>query len=113
MPRASNAGEAHPEDDEEIELRLVKLSELLKMIEKGAILDGKTLTSVLLYARLQESPGKSSSTPLAFLFHAERSALCALSVSAPSPPYHPVEPVNSATFRLFLASYTNTVRCSP
>jgi hypothetical protein len=25
----------------------------LKMIEKGAILDGKTLTSVLLYARLQ------------------------------------------------------------
>src|SRR5580692_10812818 len=47
------AGETHLEDDEEIELRLVKLSELLKMIEEGAILDGKTLTSVLLYARLQ------------------------------------------------------------
>lgn len=46
-------GEARPEEDEEIELRLVKLSELLKMIEKGAILDGKTLSSVLLYARLQ------------------------------------------------------------
>ena len=46
------AGEAHPEEDEEIEFRLVKLSEVLKMIEKGAILDGKTLTSVLLYARL-------------------------------------------------------------
>ncbi len=46
-------GETDLEDDEEIELRLVKLSELLKMIEKGAILDGKTLTSVLLYARLQ------------------------------------------------------------
>ena len=46
-------GETHLEEDEEIELRLVKLSELLKMIEKGAILDGKTLTSVLLYARLQ------------------------------------------------------------
>ncbi len=45
------AGDAHPEDDEEIELRLVKLSDVLKMIEKGAILDGKTLTSVLLYAR--------------------------------------------------------------
>src|ERR1700685_3290644 len=44
-------GDAHPEDDEQIELRLVKLSEVLKMIEKGAILDGKTLTSVLLYAR--------------------------------------------------------------
>jgi ADP-ribose pyrophosphatase len=46
------AGDAHPEADEEIEFRLVKLSELLKMIEKGDILDGKTLTSVLLYARL-------------------------------------------------------------
>jgi ADP-ribose pyrophosphatase len=45
-------GDAHPEDDEQIELRLVKLSQVLKMIEKGAILDGKTLTSVLLYARL-------------------------------------------------------------
>jgi len=45
------AGAAHPEDDEEIEIRLVKLSEVLKMIDKGAILDGKTLTSVLLYAR--------------------------------------------------------------
>ncbi|MGA2674686.1 MAG: NUDIX hydrolase [Terracidiphilus sp.] len=45
------AGDAHPEEDEEIELRLVKLSEVLKMIDKGAILDGKTLTSVLLYAR--------------------------------------------------------------
>jgi len=44
------SGDAHPEEDEEIELRLVKLSEVLRMIEKGAILDGKTLTSVLLYA---------------------------------------------------------------
>ena len=46
------AGDAHPEDDERIEFRLVKLSDALKMIEKGAILDGKTLTGVLLYARL-------------------------------------------------------------
>jgi ADP-ribose pyrophosphatase len=46
------AGDAHPEDDERIELRLVKLSELLKLIEKGAIQDGKTLTGILLYARL-------------------------------------------------------------
>jgi len=45
------AGNAHPEEDERIEFRLVKLSEVLKMIDKGAILDGKTLTSVLLYAR--------------------------------------------------------------
>jgi ADP-ribose pyrophosphatase len=46
------AGEAHPEDDEDIDFRLVKLSEVLKMIEKGEIKDGKTLTGVLLYARL-------------------------------------------------------------
>jgi len=45
------AGDAHPEDDEQIEIRLVKLSEVVKMIEKGAIQDGKTLTSALLYAR--------------------------------------------------------------
>jgi ADP-ribose pyrophosphatase len=44
-------GNPHPEDDEQIEIRLVRLSEVLKMIEKGAILDGKTLTSVLFYAR--------------------------------------------------------------
>jgi len=46
------AGDAHPEADEDIDFRLVKLSDVLKMIEKGAINDGKTLTSVLLYARM-------------------------------------------------------------
>lgn len=45
------AGDARPEDDEDIELRLVKLSEVVKAIEKGEILDGKTLSSVLYYAR--------------------------------------------------------------
>jgi ADP-ribose pyrophosphatase len=45
------AGDAHPEADEDIDFRLVKLSDLLKMIDKGAIKDGKTLTAVLLYAR--------------------------------------------------------------
>jgi ADP-ribose pyrophosphatase len=45
------AGDAHPEDDEEIEMRLVKLSELLEMVDKGKIIDGKTLSSVLFYAR--------------------------------------------------------------
>lgn len=47
------AGDAHPEEDEHIEFRLVRLSELLKMIEQGKVIDGKTLTSVLLYVRLQ------------------------------------------------------------
>lgn len=44
------AGEARPEDDEQIEFRLIRLSEIVKMIGKGAILDGKTLCTVLLYA---------------------------------------------------------------
>jgi ADP-ribose pyrophosphatase len=44
-------GDAHPEDDEHIEIRLVRLSDVVKMIDKGMIMDGKTLTSVLLYAR--------------------------------------------------------------
>jgi ADP-ribose pyrophosphatase len=52
------AGDAHPEEDEQIEFRLVKLSDVLKMIEKGAILDGKTLTSVLLYARMKDRKRK-------------------------------------------------------
>jgi ADP-ribose pyrophosphatase len=52
------AGDATPEEDEEIEFRLVKMSDVLKMIEKGAIKDGKTLTSVLLYARLTEGKRK-------------------------------------------------------
>jgi ADP-ribose pyrophosphatase len=54
------AGDAHPEEDEEIEFRLVKLSEIVKMIEKGAIKDGKTLCSVLLYARKLEKKRRSN-----------------------------------------------------
>lgn len=45
------AGEARPEEDESIDFRLVKLSELLEKIDKGKIVDGKTLTTILLYAR--------------------------------------------------------------
>jgi len=44
-------GSAHPEEDEQIEIRLMKLSGLVKMIDEGMIQDGKTMTSVLLYAR--------------------------------------------------------------
>jgi len=53
------AGDARPEEDEEIELRLVRLSDVLKMIDKGAIQDGKTLVSVLLYSRMQEKRTRS------------------------------------------------------
>jgi ADP-ribose pyrophosphatase len=52
------AGPTHLEDDEQIELRLVKLSDVLKMIDKGAILDGKTLIGVLMYARQVGGKGK-------------------------------------------------------
>ncbi len=47
------AGEARPEEDEKIDFRLVKLSEILKAIKKGTIHDGKTLVSVLLYLQLK------------------------------------------------------------
>ncbi len=47
------AGDAHPEADEQIEFRLVKLSDILKKIEKGEIQDGKTLIGTMLYTRLQ------------------------------------------------------------
>ena len=52
------AGDARPEEDEKIDLRLVKLSDLLKMIKKGAIHDGKTLVSVLLYLQRQNRKKK-------------------------------------------------------
>ena len=45
------AGSTNFDDDEQIEFRLVKLSEVLKMIDEGAILDGKTLIGVLTYVR--------------------------------------------------------------
>jgi ADP-ribose pyrophosphatase len=44
-------GEAKPEDDESLELQFVPLSELLRLIDAGEIRDGKTLVSVMLYAR--------------------------------------------------------------
>jgi len=51
-------GDAHPEDDEDIELRLVKLSDILKQIEKGNIMDGKTLSCILLYDHLRRARRK-------------------------------------------------------
>lgn len=46
------AGETRPDEDEEIDFRLVKLSDVVKMIKKGGIHDGKTLVSVLLYLQM-------------------------------------------------------------
>ena len=44
-------GVAQPEPDEKISLHHIPLSELLRQIESGKILDGKTILSVLLFAR--------------------------------------------------------------
>jgi ADP-ribose pyrophosphatase len=47
-------GDAEPEDDEQIELFAVPLSELLREIEAGRILDGKTIAAALLYDRVRK-----------------------------------------------------------
>jgi ADP-ribose pyrophosphatase len=45
-------GDATPEDDERIEIQMTPLSEVLRLIHAGKILDGKTLVAVLLYDSL-------------------------------------------------------------
>lgn len=44
-------GDDKPEEDERIDLYLISLSEVLRLIDDGAILDGKTLVGVQFYAR--------------------------------------------------------------
>jgi ADP-ribose pyrophosphatase len=51
-------GDAQPEYDEQIEIEMMPLSKLVKMIDAGKIHDGKTLISVMLYARLREAEKK-------------------------------------------------------
>ena len=46
-------GQAEPEDDESIDVAAIPLSKILKLIDKGKILDGKTLVSIMLYDRLR------------------------------------------------------------
>ena len=50
-------GEANPEEDEDIDFRLVKMSEIMKLIRKGGIQDGKTLSGILLYRDLLKRKG--------------------------------------------------------
>ncbi|MES2392047.1 MAG: NUDIX hydrolase [Acidobacteriota bacterium] len=49
-------GEATPEDDEKISIHMTPLSEVLRLIHAGKILDGKTLVGVLLYASQRSRP---------------------------------------------------------
>ena len=53
-------GDAQPEPDERIQIYLVPLSEVLRLIDSGEIRDGKTLVSVMLYARLKAGKKKKS-----------------------------------------------------
>jgi ADP-ribose pyrophosphatase len=46
-------GKAQPEDDERIELYFISLSEVLRLIDAGVILDGKTLVGVQYFARIR------------------------------------------------------------
>jgi ADP-ribose pyrophosphatase len=45
------SGEAKPEDDEYIEHRLTPLSQALQWIEKGRIVDAKSIVAILMYQR--------------------------------------------------------------
>lgn len=53
-------GEAQPEDDERIELLMTPLSDVIAMMHRGEIEDGKTLIGVLLY---NSQRGPSAPTP--------------------------------------------------
>jgi ADP-ribose pyrophosphatase len=52
-------GDAQPEEDERIDLYLISLSEVLRLIDAGAILDGKTLIGVQYYARTRNLKSKA------------------------------------------------------
>ncbi len=54
-------GEAQPEYDEQLEIEMMPLSRVLSMIDEGKIHDGKTLISVMLYARLLQAAKKKTS----------------------------------------------------
>jgi ADP-ribose pyrophosphatase len=53
-------GEAQPEYDEQLEIEMMPLSRLLTMIDEGKIQDGKTLISVMLYARVLQAARKKT-----------------------------------------------------
>ena len=54
-------GLTSPDEDERLEIMFVPLSELLRLIDKGEIHDGKTLIAAMLYARMRARPKRRSS----------------------------------------------------
>jgi ADP-ribose pyrophosphatase len=47
-------GKTHLDEDERLEVMLIPFSELLRLIDKGKIYDGKTLIAAMSYARLRK-----------------------------------------------------------
>jgi ADP-ribose pyrophosphatase len=47
-------GKMNWDEDEQIEIRLVRLSRIMKAIDRGEIMDGKTLSAIPFYARLRK-----------------------------------------------------------
>lgn len=56
-------GSAKPEEDESIDVAMIRLSVLLRMIENGEIHDGKTMIALLLYERQREGSRKPAPAP--------------------------------------------------
>ena len=54
-----SAGQSKPEADEMLEVLMMPLSDVLEMVHRGEIQDGKTLVSVMLYARLLDERRKA------------------------------------------------------
>lgn len=61
------AGEAEPEEDEKLEIRLMPLSEVVGMALAGKIHDGKTLVGTLLYAEERRQNGLKQDTTVSAL----------------------------------------------
>ena len=54
-------GDATPEDDERISIHPTPLSEVVRLIQTGKILDGKTIVAALLYHSLQNKSAPAAS----------------------------------------------------
>ena len=58
LARELTRGQAQPEEDEQIFVRFVPLGEALRMIDRGAILDAKTMTALLWLGRAKRAKSR-------------------------------------------------------
>ena len=65
-------GEAEPEDDEVIKIRMVPLPVALKMVLRGTIRDGKTIASVLWLDHASRATPRRTKTSLGNLSRARK-----------------------------------------